>query len=96
MIGELLSTGVTTDRALDAGEKLDEKSFLRTGLALRRKGFELINRMGDHSDKSTKYTLEGLVRLNMGTLNLCLGCGINEKMFDCAFIKQENDGLLET
>lgn len=56
MIGELLSTGVTTDRALDAGENLDEKSFLRTGLALRRKGFELINRMGDHSDKSTKYT----------------------------------------
>ena len=51
-----MSTGVTTDRALDAGENLDEKSFLRTGLALRRKGFELINRMGDHSDKSTKYT----------------------------------------
>ena len=43
-------------KALDANENLDTKNFLRAGRALRRNGFELIDRMGDHSDKSTKYT----------------------------------------
>ncbi len=42
--------------ALNARKNLDTKNFLRVGRALRRNGFELIERMGDHSDKSVKYT----------------------------------------
>ena len=43
-------------RALDANKNLSTKNFLRAGRALRRNGFELVDRMGDHNDKSTKVT----------------------------------------
>ena len=43
-------------RALDANKNLSTKNFLRAGRALRRFGFELVDRMGDHNDKSTKVT----------------------------------------
>ena len=43
-------------RALDANKNLSTKNFLRAGRALRKNGFELVDRMGDHNDKSTKVT----------------------------------------
>lgn len=40
----------------DNDEKIKTKDFLRIGRALRRNGLELVDRMGDHNDKSTKVT----------------------------------------
>ena len=40
----------------DNDEKIKTKDFLRIGRALRRNGLELVDRMGDHNDKSTKFT----------------------------------------
>lgn len=37
-------------------EKITTRDFLRIGRALRRNGFEPVDRMGDHSDGATKFT----------------------------------------
>lgn len=40
----------------DNNEKIKTRDFLRIGRALRRNGFEPVDRMGDHSDGATKFT----------------------------------------
>lgn len=49
LLDKLLAEGHEND-------KIGTKAFLRIGRALRRNGFELVERMGDHNDKSTKVT----------------------------------------
>ncbi len=40
----------------DNNEKIQTRDFLRIGRALRRNGFEPVERLGDHADGATKFT----------------------------------------
>ena len=52
----------------DNDEKIKTTDFLRIGRALRRNGFELVDRMGDHNDRSKKYTFRKTGSLEYGNI----------------------------
>ena len=49
-------------------EEIKTKDFLRIGRALRRNGFELVERLGDHSDGATKYTFRSAGSWDYGNI----------------------------
>ena len=53
---DIAVVGILDKLLNDDNEIIKTREFLRIGRALRRNGFELVDRPGDHSDGTTKFT----------------------------------------